>query len=80
MSSDSLMEARALSDAELFRKLRDVDRERILELLSCRTTADIARGDALRQAAQTWLETAEAPLSRAGSSDFAETSRPTVSS
>jgi hypothetical protein len=73
MSSDELMEARALSHSELFHKFRDVDRERIVELLACRTTADIARGDALRQAAQAFLDTAEAPLTR---SDSLEETRP----
>ncbi|HEU5216018.1 MAG TPA: hypothetical protein VFU30_10800 [Gaiellaceae bacterium] len=80
ISSDSLLEARALSHRELFHKMRDIERERIVELLGCRTTADIARGDALRRAAQTWLETAEAPLSRshAGEESRLRPARPVI--
>ena len=67
MSAEPRKEARALSHSSLFHKIDGRDRERIVELLDERTTADIARGDALRDAAHAWLEAAEAPLSRADS-------------
>jgi len=72
MSTEPRTEARALSHSALFHKLDGVDRERIVELLDNRTTADIARGDALRHAAQAWLEAAEVPVSRSGSADAPE--------
>ncbi|HET8750945.1 MAG TPA: hypothetical protein VFM43_00290 [Gaiellaceae bacterium] len=64
MAADPLKEARALSHSELFHKLGGAERERIVELLACRTTADIARSDTLRLTAQAWLDALEAPLSR----------------
>jgi hypothetical protein len=67
MAAEPGKEARAISHSALFHKLAGRDRERIVELLDNRTTADIARGDALREAAQAWLEAAQAPLSRSGS-------------
>jgi hypothetical protein len=76
MSAEPRKEARALSHSAVFHKADGRDRERIVELLDNRTTADIARGDALRQAAQAWLEAAETPMSRADSADTLETSRP----
>ena len=69
MSSEPRKEARALSHSALFHKIDGSDRERIVELLDNRTTADIARGEALRRSALAWLEAAEAPLSRSGSTD-----------
>ena len=64
MAAEPKREARALSHSALFHKVAGADRERIVELLDNRTTADIARGDALRRGALAWLEAAEAPLSR----------------
>lgn len=75
-ASDPLQEARALSHSELFHKVPGAERERIVELLACRTTADIARGEALHDAAQAWLDAAEAPLSRTGSAEASEVSSP----
>jgi hypothetical protein len=40
MSTEPLKEARALSHAALFHKVAGADRERIVELLNNRTTAD----------------------------------------
>jgi hypothetical protein len=67
MSNDPRQEARVLSHSALFHKVDGRDRERIVELLDERTTADIARGDALREAAQAWLAAAESPVSRSSS-------------
>jgi ubiquinone biosynthesis protein COQ9 len=67
MSSEPRKEARALSHSALFHRVDGRDRERIVELLDNRTTADIARGDTLRQAAQAWLAAAESPVSRSDS-------------
>jgi hypothetical protein len=69
MAADPLKEARALSHSELFHKLGGAERERIVELLGCRTTADIARSETLRLTAQAWLDAAEAPLSRTAESE-----------
>jgi hypothetical protein len=69
MSANPKQEARALSHAALFHKVAGADRDRIVELLDSRTTADIARGAELRRDAQAWLATTEAPLSRSASSD-----------
>jgi hypothetical protein len=44
-------EARAVSAYDLLHKVRETDRERILDRLNSRTTADIERDLALRQAA-----------------------------
>jgi hypothetical protein len=44
-------EARVLSGSELLRELRAEDRERIMEALNSRTTADVERAEALRHAA-----------------------------
>lgn len=78
MSDEPLKEARALSHSALFHKVDGRDRERIVELLDNRTTADIARGEALRRAAQTWLASAEAPLSRSESAEAPDERRPRV--
>ena len=67
MSAAPRKEARALSHTALFHKIDGRDRERIVKLLDERTTADVARGDSLRDAAHAWLAAAEAPLSRADS-------------
>jgi hypothetical protein len=75
MSRERGKEARALSRSTLFHRIAGRDRERILELLDNRTTADIARGDALRKDAHAWLEAAHAPLSRSGSAAAAAASR-----
>lgn len=69
MAADPLKEARALSHSELFHKLGGAERERIVELLGCRTTADIARSETLRLTAQAWIEAAEAPLTRTDASE-----------
>ncbi len=69
MSTEPRKEARALSHTALFHKVDGRDRERIVELLDNRTTADIARSEALRESAHAWLEAAAAPLSRADSTD-----------
>jgi hypothetical protein len=76
MSDEPLKEARALSHAALFHKLAGADRERIVELLDNRTTAEIARGDAICRTAHAWLEAAEAPLSRSGVADAPDEHRP----
>jgi hypothetical protein len=76
MSAEPRNEARALSHAALFHKVGGVDRERIVELLDNRTTADITRGDDLREAARAWLETAETPVSRSDPADATAESRP----
>jgi hypothetical protein len=44
-------EARVLSGSELLRELHAEDRERIIEALNSRTTADVERAEALREAA-----------------------------
>lgn len=44
-------EARVLSGSELLRELRAEDRERIVEALNSRTTAEVERAEALRRAA-----------------------------
>ena len=75
MSAEPRQEARPLSHSALFHKVAGVDRERIVELLDNRTTADIARGDALRRAAHAWLAEAEAPLSRSDPADAPAQSR-----
>ena len=76
MSADERTEARPLSHQELFHKFNSADRERLVELLICRTTADIARGDALHQAALSWLEAAEAPIGRSDAIESSEKTRP----
>jgi hypothetical protein len=78
MSSEPRKEARALSHSALFHKVDGRDRERIVELLDNRTTADIARGDALRQAARAWLAAAESPVSRSDSTRSASELRPAI--
>jgi hypothetical protein len=78
VSTEPRKEARALSHSALFHKADGRDRERIVELLDNRTTADIARGDALREAAQAWLAAAETPLSRSDSAEVPDGSRPRV--
>jgi len=76
MSSEPRKEARAISHSALFHKLDRADRERIVELLDNRTTAEIARGDALRRSAEAWLEAAEAPLSRSDAGGVPAESQP----
>jgi hypothetical protein len=68
-SNEPRKEARALSHSALFHKVDGRDRERIVDLLDNRTTADIARSDELRRAAQAWLVAAESPVSRSGSAE-----------
>lgn len=51
MSSNPLEEAQALSHSGLLHELHGADRERIFDLLNSRTTAEVARADALRQTA-----------------------------
>ena len=63
-------DVRVVSHSALFRRLAGAEREQILELLDTRTTADIARSDALREVALGLLddaEAADAPLTRSGS-------------
>lgn len=65
-------DVRVVSHSALFRRLAGAEREHILELLDTRTTADIARSEALREAAVGLLddaetEAADAPLTRSGS-------------
>jgi hypothetical protein len=65
-------DVRVVSHWALFRRLSGAEREQILELLDTRTTADIARSDALREVALGLLddaeaEAADAPLTRSGS-------------
>jgi hypothetical protein len=78
MSAEPRKEARTLSYSALFHKIDGRDRDSIVELLDNRTTADIARSDALRAAARAWLEAAETPPSRSdGAADSpAEQPRP----
>jgi len=49
------LEARVVSSYELLHKLGSEDRERILDLLNSRTTADIERASSLRRAAEARL-------------------------
>jgi hypothetical protein len=49
--SEEQTEARVLSGSDLLRELRAEDRERILELLNNRSTADVERAALLRQEA-----------------------------
>lgn len=51
LSEEAATEARAVSTHELLHREREEDRERILDRLNSRTTADIERDLALRQAA-----------------------------
>jgi hypothetical protein len=65
-------DVRVVSHSALFRRIAGAEREQILELLDTRTTADIARSDALREVALRLLdddetEAADAPLTRSGS-------------
>jgi hypothetical protein len=76
MAAEPRKEARAVSHAALFHKVDGRDRERIVELLDNRTTADIARGQALRESARAWLESAEAPLTRDEPADAPAEPRP----
>jgi len=82
-AEDASKDVRALSQPMLFRAISGAEREQVLELLDTRTTADIARAQALRAAALELLadsgpDVAEAPLTRSRSEADDHGERPPV--